>query len=84
MKLSLLDVYDEKIEKNKLADAEDEDENEQDNLDATSNRINHEDDQEKDMDMNLRTSALVLLQQILKDQITGPVRADKGIAQTKS
>jgi len=41
--LSLLDVYNEEIEKNKKAN----DEDEQDDLDATTNRINNEDDQDK-------------------------------------
>jgi hypothetical protein len=66
MMLSLLGVYSDKIEKNKQTDAG----GEQDNLDTTADRINSsDDDQDKDrsIDENLRTSALVLLQQISKD-----------------
>jgi uncharacterized protein (DUF2267 family) len=70
MMLPLLDVYNEESEKNKQTYAQDE----QDNLDATMNRINsaEDNDRNKDIDENLRTSALVLLQQISKDQITDP------------
>jgi hypothetical protein len=70
MMLSLLDVYNEESEKNKQTYAQDE----QDNLDVTMNRINsaEDNDRNKDIDENLRTSALVLLQQISKDQITDP------------
>jgi hypothetical protein len=35
------------------------------------------------MDPNLRTSALVLLQQISKEQITDPVRAIEGLLMKK-
>jgi hypothetical protein len=80
MMLSLLGVYNEEIEKNKQTDADDE----QDDLDATTDRINSaDDDRDKDsMDENLRTSALVLLQQISKDQITDPVQAIEGLLKT--
>ncbi len=76
--LSLLGVYSDEIEKNKQTDADDE----QDDLDATTDRINSsDDDRDKDrsIDENLRTSALVLLQQISKDQITDPVQAIEGL-----
>jgi hypothetical protein len=78
--LSLLDVYNEEIEKNKQTDAADE----QDDLDATTNRINsaEDNDRDKDIDDNLGTSALVLLQQISKDLITNPVRAIGGLLKT--
>jgi hypothetical protein len=79
--LSLLVVYNEEIEKNKQTDADDK----QDDLDATTDRINHsaDDDRDKDsIDENLRTSALVLLQQISKDQITDPVQAIEGLLKT--
>jgi hypothetical protein len=78
MMLSLLGVYNDEIEKNKQTDADDE----QDNLDATTDRINSsDDDRDKDrsIDENLRTSSLVLLQQISKDQITDPVQAIEGL-----
>ncbi len=81
MILSLLDVYNEEIEKNKQTDAEDE----QDDLDATTNRINSADDDDQDKDSieeNLRTSALVLLQQISKAEITDPVQAIEGLLKT--
>jgi hypothetical protein len=80
MMLSLLGVYKEEIEKKKQADADDE----QDNLDATTDRINSaDDDQDKDsIDKNLCTSALVLLQQIFQDQITDPVQAIEGLLKT--
>jgi hypothetical protein len=71
MMLSLLGVYKEEIEKNKQTDAN----NEQDNIDATTDRINSaDDDRDKDsIDENLRTSALFQLQQLSKDQIIDPV-----------
>jgi hypothetical protein len=80
MMLSLLGVYNEKIEKNKQIDADDE----QDDLDATTDRTNSaDDDRDKDsIDQNLCTSALVLLQQISKDQITNPVQAIEGLLKT--
>jgi hypothetical protein len=80
MMLSLLSVYNEEIEKNKLTDAE----NEQDDLDATTDRINRaDDDRDKDsIDENLRTLAAILLQQISMDQITEPVRAIEGLLKT--
>jgi hypothetical protein len=60
MMLSLLGVYNKEIDKNKQTDAEDE----QDDLDATTDRINSaDDDRDKySIDENLCTSALVLLQ----------------------
>jgi hypothetical protein len=81
MMLSLLGVYNDEIEKNKQTDANDE----QDDLNATTDRINSsDDDRDKDrsIDENLRTSALVLLQQISKDQITNPVQAIEGLLKT--
>jgi hypothetical protein len=74
MMLSLLGVYNKEIEKNKQTYAN----NEQDDIDATTDRINSaDDDQDKDsIDKNLCTLALVLLQQISKDQITNPVQAE--------
>jgi hypothetical protein len=81
MMLSLLGVYSDEIEKNKQTDADDE----QDDLDATTDRINSsDDDRDKDrsIDENLRTSALVLLQQISKDQINDPVQAIEGLLKT--
>jgi hypothetical protein len=80
MMLSLLGVYSDKIEKNKQTDAD-----EQDDLDATTDRINSsDDDRDKDrsIDENLCTSAHVLLQQISKDQITHPVQAIEGLLKT--
>jgi hypothetical protein len=62
MMLSLLGVYSDEIEKNKQTDTD----NKQDDLDATTDRSNSlDDDRDKDrsIDENLRTSALVLLQQ---------------------
>jgi hypothetical protein len=80
MMLSLLDVYNEEIEKNKQTYAEDE----QDDLDANMNRINsaEDDDRDKDIEENLRTLALVLLQQLSKDQITDSIRAIEGLLKT--
>jgi hypothetical protein len=81
MMLSLLRVYSDEIEKNKQTDADDE----QDDLDATTDRINSsDDDRDKDrsIDENLRILALVLLQQISKDQITDPVQAIEGLLKT--
>jgi hypothetical protein len=77
MMLSLLDVYNEEIEKTKQQDAEEG----KDDLDASSDRTNHEDEQE-DMDTNVRASALVLLQQISKDEITDPVKALEDLLKT--
>jgi hypothetical protein len=55
----------------------------QDNLDATMNRINNGDDGDKEMDENLaeylRTSAMLLLEQILMDKSTDPVGAIEGL-----
>jgi hypothetical protein len=76
MMLSLLDVYNEEIEKNKQTDAEDQ----EDNLDATTNKINNDEDGDKDAD----EKALVLLQQISQDQITNPVRAIEGLLKNLS
>jgi hypothetical protein len=69
--LSLLDLYKEEIDKNKQTDAEDK----QDDLDAARNKINSadKDNQDKEIDKNLCTTALIILQQISKDQITDPV-----------
>jgi hypothetical protein len=81
MMLSLLGVYSDEIKKNKQIDAHDE----QDNLDATIDRINSSDDgrdKDRSINENLRTSALVLLQQISKDQITDPVQAIEGLLKT--
>jgi hypothetical protein len=80
MMLSLLGVYNEEIEKNKQTDAD----NEQDDIDATTDRINSaDDDRDKDsIHENLRTLALVLLQQLSKDQITNPVQAIEGLLKT--
>jgi hypothetical protein len=73
MMLSLLDVYNEEIEKNEQADADDKQDDldatsngidaddKQDDLDDTSNRIDNEDKQGKDMETNLRTSAQTVL-----------------------
>jgi hypothetical protein len=75
MMLSVLDMYFQEIEKNKkVTDA---DEDEEDNSDATITRINSEDDRDE-MD-NLRTSALLLLEQISTDKSTDPVGAIEGL-----
>jgi hypothetical protein len=77
MMLSLIHVYNKEIEKNKQTDADDK----QGDLDATTNRINsaEDDDRDKDIVDNLRASALVLLQHLSKDQIADPVRAIEGL-----
>jgi hypothetical protein len=78
--LSLLGVYNKEFEKNKQTDVD----NEQDDIDATTDRINSaDDDRDKDsINENLCTSALVLLQQLSKDQITNPVQAIEGLLKT--
>jgi hypothetical protein len=80
MMLSLRGVCNKEIEKNKQTDAN----NERDGLDATTDRINiADDDRDKDsIDENLCTLALILLQQISKDQITNPVQAIEGLLKT--
>jgi hypothetical protein len=65
MMLYLLNLYNQEIEKNKQTYAGDK---HQDNLDATTNRINsaENDDQDKDIKDNLRTSALPMQSKPLK------------------
>jgi hypothetical protein len=57
MMFSVLDVYYQEIEKNKVADSE---EDKEDNLDATVIRVSAEDDKYKEMHKNMCTSALLL------------------------
>ncbi len=65
MMLSVLDMYCQEIERNKVTDT---DEDEEDNdSDATITRINSEEDRDE-MHKDLRTSALLLLEQISTDK----------------
>jgi hypothetical protein len=74
MILSMLDMYFQEIEKNKVTDADKHGEDNSDNnSDATITRINSEDDLNK-MRKNLRTSALLLLEQILTDNKLEPLK----------
>ena len=75
--LSVLDMYFQEIEKNKEVTDADEDEEDNDS-DATITRINSEEDRDE-MHENLRTSALLLLEQIATDKITDPVGAIEGL-----
>jgi hypothetical protein len=77
--LSVLNIYNQEIEKNKQVYA---DEGEEGNLDATMNRINNGDDRDKEMHKTLRTSALVLLEQNFTDKSTDPVGAIEGLLKT--
>ena len=76
MMLSMLDIYNQEIKKNKQTHA---DEDEQDNLNATMNRIKYGDHQDKEMRENPCTLALHLLDQNLIDTSTAPVRAIEGL-----
>jgi hypothetical protein len=70
MMVAVLDIYNQEMEKNMQAD-KDEDE---DNLDRTLHS-SAGDDGEKEMDENLRNSALALLEQISKDESTDQLNA---------
>ncbi len=75
MILSVLNMYFQEIEK-KVTDA---DEDEEDNdLEATIYRTNSDKDPDE-MQENLWTSALLLLEQILTDKSTDPVGAIEGL-----
>jgi hypothetical protein len=74
MMLSLMDIYFQEIEKNKKVTDADEDDEEDNDSDATTTRINSDEDQDE-MHENLRTSALLLLEQISTDKRTDPVGA---------
>ena len=83
MMLSVLDMYFEEIEKNKQLTTDDAVEDEDDNSDATptsiTRRVNSEDDGVNEMHENLRTSPLLLLEQISTDKSTDPVGDIEGL-----
>ncbi len=78
MMLSVMDMYFQEIEKNKKVTDADEDDEEDNHSDATITRINSEEDRDE-MHENLRTSALLLLEQIATDKSTDPVGAIEGL-----
>ena len=73
MMLTVLQLYNQDIDKNKQRD----DENENDNLEVNTSNDRDE------MDENLRNLALVILEQISKnDKSTDPVEAIEGLLKT--
>ena len=78
MMLSVMDMYFQEIEKNKKVTDADEDDEEDSHSDATITRINSDEDRDE-MHENLRTSALLLLEQISTDNSTDPVGAIEGL-----
>jgi hypothetical protein len=78
MMLSVMDVYFQDIVNNKKVTDADEDDEEDNDSDATITRINSDEDKDE-MHENLRTSALLLLEQISADKSTDPVGAIEGL-----
>ncbi len=76
---AVLHLYNQEMETNKQPDDDEDD----DNLDdSTMNRANNGKNDRDETDENFRNSALVLLEQISKDESTDPVEAIEGLLKT--
>ena len=74
----VLHLYNQEMEKNKQPD----DDEDNDYLDESMDRANNGTNDRNETDENLRNSALVLLEQISKDESTDPVVAIEGLLKT--
>jgi hypothetical protein len=75
---AVLHLYNQEMEKNKQPD----DDEDNDYLDESMDRANNGTNDRNETDENLRNSALVLLEQISKDESTDPVVAIEGLLKT--